>query len=121
MLAIKDYLQKGWFLTFRLLCVIGIHLAYRIRIFGKENVPKDGPTLVLSNHQSFLDPLFCQSTIRRSFHFVARQSLFDVPVLGPPLQRLFLLWSPLFALPYQERVALDGAPAQPCLTRFANA
>ncbi|HOK65550.1 MAG TPA: lysophospholipid acyltransferase family protein [Anaerohalosphaeraceae bacterium] len=53
-----------------------ISLLYRVRIFEKENVPLDGAILVLCNHQSFLDPMFSQSWVRRPFLFVARETLF---------------------------------------------
>jgi len=50
---------------------------FRIRVFGKENIPKKGPLLYLSNHQSFFDPIFCQVTcLRRSLYYVARDTLF---------------------------------------------
>lgn len=51
-------------------------LLYRVRVFGKENVPSEGAVLILCNHQSFLDPMFSQSWVRRPFLFVARDTLF---------------------------------------------
>lgn len=51
-------------------------LLYRVQVFDKENVPLEGSILVLCNHQSFLDPMFSQSWVRRPFLFVARETLF---------------------------------------------
>lgn len=51
-------------------------LLYRVRVFDRENVPAEGPLLVLCNHQSFWDPMFSQSWVRRPFLFVARETLF---------------------------------------------
>jgi len=47
-----------------------------MRIWGRENIPSAGPVLVLSSHQSFLDPILCQNWIWRPFYFVARDTLF---------------------------------------------
>lgn len=60
----------------------------RVRMYGSENVPKKGPVLVLSNHQSFFDPIFSQAWILRPLLFVARDTLFDIPFFGP----LFKSW-----------------------------
>ena len=48
---------------------------FRMRIYGLKNIPAEGPVLLLSNHQSFLDPLFCGIRIREPVCFVARDSL----------------------------------------------
>lgn len=47
-----------------------------VRVFGRENVPKTGPALLLSNHQSFLDPVLCGMGLPRELDYVARNSLF---------------------------------------------
>jgi 1-acyl-sn-glycerol-3-phosphate acyltransferase len=54
----------------------------RVCAYGMKNVPKDGPVLLLSNHQSFLDPIFSQSWIYRGLHFVARESLYENKIFG---------------------------------------
>lgn len=68
-----------------ILCVL-----YRVRSYDMKNVPKTGPTLILCNHQSFLDPMFSQSWVRRSFCFVARDSLFEGR-LGKFLNQLYTI------------------------------
>ena len=60
----------------RLLLVGILYLMYRIKVYGKENLPTDGPVVVLSNHQSFLDPLICQNWRWRPFYYVTRDTLF---------------------------------------------
>ncbi len=57
-------------------------LVCRVRMYGAKNVPKRGSVLVLSNHQIFFDPIFSQAWILRPFHFVARDSLFDIGFVG---------------------------------------
>jgi len=48
-----------------------------VRVFGRENVPKSGPALLLSNHQSFLDPVLCGMGLPRELDYIARDSLFQ--------------------------------------------
>jgi 1-acyl-sn-glycerol-3-phosphate acyltransferase len=48
-------------------------------VSGKENVPRKGPLLLVSNHQSYLDPLFCGVALKRHLDFLARESLFTNP------------------------------------------
>ncbi len=79
---IKERAKHIWHRAARLLCTTLTYIFYRMRTYGTENVPKTGPLLLLSNHQSYLDPMFCQSIIWRNFYFVARDSLFKIKFLG---------------------------------------
>jgi len=49
---------------------------FRVRVFGRENVPLTGPVILLCNHQSFLDPILCGLGLQRELDYVARDSLF---------------------------------------------
>jgi len=60
----------------RLLLVGILYLIYRVKVYNKENLPTDGPVVVLSNHQSFLDPLICQNWRWRPFYYVTRDTLY---------------------------------------------
>jgi 1-acyl-sn-glycerol-3-phosphate acyltransferase len=53
-----------------------------VRVFDKHNVPKRGGVLLLSNHQSFFDPLLAAMGLPRECHFMARDSLFTNPAFG---------------------------------------
>lgn len=57
--------------------------AMELRWSGHGHVPKQGGVILAANHQSFLDPVIVACGIDRELHFMARRSLFDVPVLGP--------------------------------------
>lgn len=61
-----------------LLCYLAIVPLYRHRAFGTHNIPRTGPVMLVSNHQSFLDPaivgLGCS---HRQFAALARSTLFD--------------------------------------------
>ncbi|CAN5440534.1 hypothetical protein BH11PLA2_BH11PLA2_24300 [soil metagenome] len=52
-------------------------LGWSLRVKGREHLPKSGPILLLSNHQSFLDPpLLGMATYPRPLTFLARKELF---------------------------------------------
>lgn len=60
-----------------------LKLLLRLRIGGEAHVPRSGGVILVSNHQSYLDPyaLGCACP-RRPVHFMARESLFKNPVFG---------------------------------------
>ncbi len=75
----------------RMLCVLGVWTLYRFKVYNKEKVPDKGPLLVLCNHQSFLDPMFCQLPVRRTFHYIARDTLWTVPFFGWVISNLYAI------------------------------
>lgn len=78
-------MKSVFYTIFHFLLVIPVRLIFRIRVKGAKNEPKrkDGPYLICSNHQSVVDPvLICAATHRQQPHFMAKEELFRVPVLG---------------------------------------
>ena len=63
---------------------------FRYRAKGLENIPPSGGGLVLSNHQSFLDPLLLGLPLKRPISFMARDSLFRIPVIGWILRNTYV-------------------------------
>lgn len=62
-----------------------VSLIAKIRISGSEKLPKDGSFILAPNHYSEFDPIIVGIAVWRSGRaprFMAKQSLFDVPVLG---------------------------------------
>jgi 1-acyl-sn-glycerol-3-phosphate acyltransferase len=57
-------------------------LVYRMEIRGTENIPLDGPVLLVSNHRSNLDPFFIGVSFPRQVHFMAKAELWKVKLLG---------------------------------------
>jgi len=57
-------------------------LFFRLRVYGRESIPKKGPFILVSNHQSYLDPVFCGVPLKRRMYYVARDSLFANWLLG---------------------------------------
>ena len=56
-------------------------IGLRLNVEGTENIPKDGPLVIASNHLSLLDPPVIGVAATRKVHFMAKQELF-VPILG---------------------------------------
>ncbi|MBI2930567.1 MAG: 1-acyl-sn-glycerol-3-phosphate acyltransferase [Planctomycetes bacterium] len=55
---------------------------WKLRSRGQELVPRTGGVLLASNHQSVLDPPLVAACVDREVHFMARKSLFEIPVFG---------------------------------------
>jgi 1-acyl-sn-glycerol-3-phosphate acyltransferase len=68
-----DYLwyELTWYVSFA-----GFTLGNSLRVEGRENFPMQGPALVITNHQSYWDPLLNGLSTRRHQSFVARRTLF---------------------------------------------
>ena len=66
----------------RFLAWIIISLFYRVRTTGIENIPDDGPAVVVCNHVSFIDPIILGGSIRRPMRFVMYHKIFEIPILN---------------------------------------
>ncbi len=66
----------------RQLCIWFSILVFRIRTFGRHHVPPAGGVLILSNHQSYVDPPLVGCGLARVCHFMARDSLFRNPLFS---------------------------------------
>lgn len=58
-----------------------LHTYFRGRIYHTERVPQAGPLVVVSNHASDFDPPILSNCMRRPVAFMAKEELFNVPVL----------------------------------------
>ena len=85
---IKEKLEYIFYRIVRGTVVIGTMLFCLAKIEGRKNIPKKGAVLVLSNHQSYLDPMICQRASTRDFWYIARDTLYAGPIFGPVLAKL---------------------------------
>jgi 1-acyl-sn-glycerol-3-phosphate acyltransferase len=51
-------------------------LCFHVRVAGRENIPARGGALLVTNHQSMLDPWMIGIALKRQIHFMARETLF---------------------------------------------
>jgi len=69
--------QIVWW-TLRAILYVWFRMTYRFQAWGGDNIPNSGPVLLLSNHQSFFDPIIVGLGInRRRFYAMARSGLFN--------------------------------------------
>lgn len=59
-----------------------------IRFEGRENLPKGGPVILCTNHRSNFDPVLLGAVLQRDLFFMAKASLFRVPVLSGLIRAL---------------------------------
>ncbi len=71
-----------WFRFARWCCKVFCKLFFRIHIYGRENVPDEGAVVLVGNHQSYLDPVFCGIYLKRPLYFLARDSLWKNRFFG---------------------------------------
>jgi 1-acyl-sn-glycerol-3-phosphate acyltransferase len=58
-----------------------LNVFLRGHVYGAENVPKEGPLVVVSNHASDFDPPIVSCAMRRPVAFMAKEELFRIPLL----------------------------------------
>jgi 1-acyl-sn-glycerol-3-phosphate acyltransferase len=76
-----------WWIVVRTIVRIGMKLLYRQRCLGRSNVPRDGPVIYVSNHQSHYDPPIIGGLVG-AFASLARASLFDARGFGWMLRQI---------------------------------
>jgi 1-acyl-sn-glycerol-3-phosphate acyltransferase len=77
-------------------------LLFRLHVGGQARLPKQGGVLMVTNHQSFLDPWLIGIAPSRQVHYMARDTLFK----GGFLHYLMELWN---AFPVKRGAADLGA------------
>jgi len=85
-------------LLYKLIRAVGdpvFHFIYRLKIEGRENIPRDGPGILLPKHQFWTDIPIVGVAVWRPVSYVAKRELFVYPVVrhfltalgGIPLDR----------------------------------
>jgi len=59
----------------RCLCRWQTILQFKVRIHGTRNVPREGPVVLVCNHQSHMDPVLVSMALPRESCYMARDSL----------------------------------------------
>jgi len=62
---------------FRFLTLVVTRIIYKVRCIGLENVPTDGPALLVCNHVSWIDPLVIVSTQQRRVRFLMSKIMLE--------------------------------------------
>ncbi|MCB0393047.1 MAG: MFS transporter [Bdellovibrionales bacterium] len=56
-------------------------ILYRSRASGLENIPSDGPCLLICNHVSYIDWLIIYGACRRPVRFIMYYKFFEIPII----------------------------------------
>ncbi len=71
----------GWpYWLYRIVMVPLLLTAFRVRVYGRYNVPPTGGAILAPNHMSNADHFFCVALLRRMVRFVAKSQLFKGPL-----------------------------------------
>jgi 1-acyl-sn-glycerol-3-phosphate acyltransferase len=73
---------------FKAILYIFFKVFNRLEVIGAENVPKEGGVIVAANHLSYLDPPLIGAALKRQATYMAKEGLFNIPMLGAVI-RLF--------------------------------
>lgn len=65
----------------RFIALVTMRIFYRIRITGSENIPVEGPALLIPNHVTWVDALLLTATNQRRIRFVMERSIYNTPLL----------------------------------------
>jgi 1-acyl-sn-glycerol-3-phosphate acyltransferase len=82
---------------------------FRVRVVGRDNVPRRGGLLLAANHFSFVDPLVLGTFLPRRLWFVMAEDQFKKPV-NHAFGRL------MDVIPIKAGAAFKLAPIRKCLT-----
>jgi acyl-[acyl-carrier-protein]-phospholipid O-acyltransferase/long-chain-fatty-acid--[acyl-carrier-protein] ligase len=67
----------------RLFVIALLRLVYRLRAFGRENVPVQGGALLVPNHVSMIDGLWVGAVLPRLVYYLMHRDFVKTPVIGP--------------------------------------
>lgn len=67
---------------FRFLFAVMLKITGRYQIAGRENFPRSGSAIVVSNHISNWDPLMVGVAMPRQVNFIAKSELSKIPLVG---------------------------------------
>lgn len=62
-------------------------LLFNLKVEGQKYIPSEGGVLIVSNHQSVLDPILLPIHLNRPFNYIAKSELFRNPMFA-----WFLRW-----------------------------
>ncbi|HZK80850.1 MAG TPA: lysophospholipid acyltransferase family protein [Humisphaera sp.] len=55
---------------------------FDLKVYGAYNIPKTGGVLIVSNHQSYLDPILLSTCLDRTLSYLAKAELFTNRYFG---------------------------------------
>lgn len=59
-----------------------VHIFYRLKVVGLENIPQENGVIICPNHTSNADPIVLAISLKRQVYFMAKAELFKNKILG---------------------------------------
>lgn len=81
-----DKVTRTYFLIVKLLKPLYI-LLYHPKIINKEVIPNQGSVIIAGNHTHIMDPGCIIISSKRQIHFLAKEFLFNYPIVGPLFEK----------------------------------
>lgn len=82
------YRASAWYGFFKGISRICAAFLTRLEVRGLSNVPREGPFILVANHQSLLDPVLVQVVCPRPLHTLTKSTKFLTPGFGWLLPRV---------------------------------
>lgn len=82
MANLKDYWRHPLYRVCRMIVWIALHAMFRIRVVGRDWIPRSGPVILASNHIHNLDPPLLGLAVPRYVRFMAKSELFRYKLIG---------------------------------------
>ncbi|MEZ6141235.1 MAG: lysophospholipid acyltransferase family protein [Zavarzinella sp.] len=73
------WIARRWYDFAYFACTGWASIMHGLRVAGTANIPRTGPVMLLSNHQSFMDPPLVGLGANRYLSYLARRTLFRNP------------------------------------------
>ncbi|MCI0703226.1 MAG: 1-acyl-sn-glycerol-3-phosphate acyltransferase [Planctomycetia bacterium] len=99
-----NFVGRLWYNTAYLTAYSFFTFGFSFRYSGRKNIPREGPVLLVSNHESMFDPCLVGVASGRYLSYLARSNLFTQPVLGWVIRNLH-------AIPIDRGMGKDGINA----------
>ncbi|UMB54252.1 lysophospholipid acyltransferase family protein [Lutibacter sp. A64] len=82
-----------WYNIVKSIVKVGLFFTHKkIKVFGTENIPKEGAIIFIGNHQNALiDAILIPTTTSRNIHFLTRASVFKTKIVDKILRSLNLI------------------------------
>jgi len=76
-----------FYIIAKFIFLIIFKLFFRLKVTGQENIPQNGPFIIVANHSSLLDPIILGISIKPKIIFIAAAYLFEIGWLGYLLRK----------------------------------
>jgi acyl-[acyl-carrier-protein]-phospholipid O-acyltransferase/long-chain-fatty-acid--[acyl-carrier-protein] ligase len=93
--------------TIRFMAWLVTHTIYKVRVYGRPNLPEEGPALLAPNHVTFLDALLLVAVTPRPIRVIISRGLLDTRLARGLAQIMGVI--PILTSPKALRSAIDTA------------